>query len=150
MTVTNEERRRVALELREAGKSHDEFDGDMIGRSIYVYLTLIKIACDPRLGMKKGIFDSLADLIEPTPKCSEPTPKCDASATHTDASATVDCDALLALAEGLDNKANDLIRDVKYSRFQGMGPRMDKARQDAFEWRCIARLIRKALGGRWQ
>lgn len=140
MAVTDKERRRVASELREAGKSHDEFDGDMIGRSIYVYLTLIKIACDPRLRMKKGIFDSLADLIEPdtaAPKCSEPTPKCD-------------LDALLALAEGLDNKAANIIRSAQHARFSGLGPRMGKALHDASEWRCIARLIRKALGGRWQ
>lgn len=97
MAVTDKERRRVASELREAGKSHDEFDGDMIGRSIYVYLTLIKIACDPRLRMKKGVFDSLADLIEPdttAPKCSEATPKCDR-------------DALLALADELETDGVD-------------------------------------------
>ncbi len=94
MTVTNEERRRVALELREAGKSHDEFDGDMIGRSIYVYLTLIKIACDPKLRMKKGIFDSLADLIEPTPKCSEAAPKMHRLSVHVDGRSVLELDAV--------------------------------------------------------
>lgn len=132
--VTNDERRRVAASLRKlnftiAGASKRD-SWDTVRRAIGTY--------DERPFAGCVTFARLADLIDPDER------------QFRDATKTVDRDALLALAEGLENKANDLIRDVKYSRFQGMGPRMDKARQDAFEWRCIARLIRKALGGRWQ
>lgn len=33
---------------------------------MYVYFELIRIACSPKLGSEKGVFESLADLIDPT------------------------------------------------------------------------------------
>lgn len=62
--------------------------------------------------------DAAAEDPELAPKCSEATPKCDRK-------------ALLALAEGLDFKADRTI---------------SAAQHDAYEWRCIARRIREALG----
>lgn len=59
---------------------------------------------------------------------------------------TCDRDALLALTEGLDCKADDIIRVAKHAQFSGLGPRMGEAKREAYEWRCIARCIRKALG----
>lgn len=62
--------------------------------------------------------DAAAENPVLAPKCSEATPKCDRK-------------ALLALAEGLDFKADRAISAAKH---------------DAYEWRCIARRIREALG----
>ena len=57
-----------------------------------------------------------------------------------------DRDALLELAEGLDCKADDIIRAAKHAQFSGFGPSMGEAKHDAYEWRFIARRIREALG----
>lgn len=58
----------------------------------------------------------------------------------------VDRDALLALATGLDSKADDIIRAAQHARFYKPGPTMGEAKPEASEWRCIARCIREALG----
>lgn len=58
----------------------------------------------------------------------------------------VDRDALLALAEELDKDADNIISAARNARFTGGRPRMGEAKHDAYEWRCIARLIREALG----
>lgn len=55
-------------------------------------------------------------------------------------------DALIELAEGLECKADDIIRAAKHAQFSGFGPRMGEAKHDAYEWRCIAHRIREALG----
>ena len=77
-------------------------------------------------------YARLADLIEPTPTSSDKAPTCDR-------------DALLALASGLEADADRIIRAARNARFGG-GPRMGEAKHDAYEWRSIARCIRKALG----
>lgn len=58
----------------------------------------------------------------------------------------VDRDALLALAKGLDSKADDIIRAAQHARFSKLGPTMGEAKHESHEWRCIARRIREALG----
>lgn len=55
-------------------------------------------------------------------------------------------DALLALAKGLDSKADDIIRAAQHARFSKLGPTMGEAKHEACEWRGIARRIREALG----
>lgn len=57
-----------------------------------------------------------------------------------------DVEALLELAEGLDCKADDIIRAANHAQFSGLGPSMGEAKHDAYEWRCIARCIREACG----
>lgn len=66
----------------------------------------------------------LADLIEPS----------------------CDRDALLALADGLDKDADNIISAARDARFTGCGPRIGEAEHDAYEWRCIANRIRESLG----
>ena len=58
----------------------------------------------------------------------------------------IDRDALIELAEGLECKADDIIRAAKHAQFSGFGPSMGEAEHDAYEWRCIAHRIREALG----
>ena len=58
----------------------------------------------------------------------------------------VDRDALLALADGLDNDADNIISAARDARFTGGRPRMGEAKHDAYGWRCIANRIREALG----
>ena len=58
----------------------------------------------------------------------------------------VDRNALLALADGIEYRANELIKAAQHARFSGLGPTMERAKHDAYEWRCIARRIREALG----
>lgn len=57
-----------------------------------------------------------------------------------------DVDALLALADGLDKDADDIISAARNARFTGSGPRMEEAKHDAYDWRQIASLVREALG----
>lgn len=57
-----------------------------------------------------------------------------------------DVDALLALAGELDKDAVNIISAARNAQFTGGGPTMEEAKHDAYEWRCIARIIRKALG----
>ena len=59
---------------------------------------------------------------------------------------SVDVDALLALADELDKDADGIIGAARNAQFTGSGPRMEEAKHDAYEWRQIARRIRKALG----
>lgn len=59
--------------------------------------------------------------------------------------AGIDVDALLALASGLEADADRIIRAARNARFGG-GPRMGEAKRDAYEWRSIARQIRRACG----
>ena len=58
----------------------------------------------------------------------------------------VDREALLAVAEGLEFRADELIRAAQHARFSGLGPTMDRAKHDASELRGIARRIREACG----
>lgn len=58
----------------------------------------------------------------------------------------VNYDALLELADELDKDADNIISAARDARFTGGRPRMGEAEHDAYEWRCIARRIREALG----
>ena len=58
---------------------------------------------------------------------------------------SVDVDALLELADGLEKDADNIISAARNVRFTGGGPRMGEAKHDAYEWRSIARRIREAL-----
>lgn len=81
--VTNEERREVARRLREVQANvipGTKTEAHPIAGRI------IGVACGYDLPDFQGLLGRLADLIEPTPKCSEPTPK-------------VDRDALLEVAD---------------------------------------------------
>ena len=114
--ATDDDRQEVARRLRETGEK--------LGRSTLLWHHIAK-----SLGVRtatdgKTACGMLADLIEPS----------------------CDRDALLALAEGLDCKADDIIRAAKRAQFSGLGPSMGEAKHDAHEWRSIARRIREALG----
>ena len=58
----------------------------------------------------------------------------------------VDRDALMALANELDDNAGLIIRVARHTQFTGCVPTMKEAKHDAGEWRLIARRIREALG----
>lgn len=53
---------------------------------------------------------------------------------------------LLALADKLDKDAEDIVSSAKNAQFTGSGPKMDEAKHEAYQWSCIARRIREALG----
>ena len=96
----------------------------------------------------------LADLIEP----SEPKVRCVAEVKvdgerleQLARDAAVELtgiyrDALLALADGLENNADNIMRAAQHAKFFKTGPTMEEAKHDAYEWRCIARRIREACG----
>ena len=92
---TDEERQEVARKLR-AGAEY--LPNDMYSDDLE--LELAKTVCRYDTPSVDVLFNRLADLIEPTPKCSEPTPKCNR-------------DALLALADEMDSASEDglLVRD---------------------------------------
>ena len=58
----------------------------------------------------------------------------------------VDRDALMTLADELDENAELIICAARNARLTGCGPTMEEAKHDAGEWRYIARRIREALG----
>ena len=115
--VTDDERRRVAAALRRAS-----------GPSMAVLANVLCVGSD-------CAFHRLADLIDPG----------DMSHGCRD---TVACDreALLALADGLEYRADELIRAAQHARFSGLGPTTERAKHDAYELRIIARRIREACG----
>ena len=80
------------------------------------------------------VSNLVADLIEP------------AQDHFADSGKKVDREALLELASGLEADADRIIRAAKDAQFSGFGPSMGEAKHDAYEWRCIARRIREALG----
>lgn len=63
-----------------------------------------------------------------------------------DARPPIDRDALLELADELDEKASRILGVSRSARFSGYGPSMSEAKHDAYEWRCMAARIREALG----
>ena len=111
------------------------------------------------------VSNLVADLIEP----SEPEGTCgncknfikdrfmpcaaahgyteaDVSACEDFIPLSCDRDALLELADELDENAEIIIRVARNPRLTGCGPTMEEARHDAHEWRQIACRIREALG----
>ena len=59
---------------------------------------------------------------------------------------SVDREALLRLSEGLEKDADRIIDAARGAKIAGQGPRMEAAKRDAYEWRSIARQIRRACG----
>lgn len=107
------------------------------------------------LGLKPGMLmdaetrrrlsDHIADLIEPPLQCQHYHSDRHYCSVHEDMTA-VDRESLLALAEGLECRADELIRAAHHARFSGLGPTMDRAKHDASELRGIARRIREVCG----
>ena len=138
--ATDDERRRVAAALRKTrvftleGRQED---GSVVGWQVALMSDLSKaVGIDDSIGF--DTFARLADLIDPdtttdTTKTPGATTKCDR-------------EALLALAEGLEFRADKLIRAAQHARFSELGPTMDRAKHDASELRVIARRIREACG----
>ena len=59
---------------------------------------------------------------------------------------SVDREALLRLSEGLEKDADRIMDAARGAKIAGQGPRMEAAKRDAYEWRSIARKIRRACG----
>lgn len=87
--VTDDERRRVAAELREMSDWDDEVDCTDFGKRVVNLLWRVR-GCD---GTEGAFYAALADLIEPTPTSSDTAPTCDR-------------EALLALAEEMEEFGN--------------------------------------------
>lgn len=147
---TDDERREVARRMRESA-GNGEVLRDVFLEEILAGDTGLWFAEDIEIDT---LLYHLADLIEP----SEPKVRCVAEVKVdgerleklvNDAAVEVtgiDRDALLALAKGLDSKADDIIRAAQHARFSKLGPTMGEAKHEACEWRGIARRIREALG----
>lgn len=58
----------------------------------------------------------------------------------------VDRESLLRLSEGLEKDADRIMDAARAAKIAGQGPRMEAAKLDAYEWRSIARQIRRACG----
>lgn len=158
---TDTERREVARRLR------GPFD--VIGQGRYVSLNGtvfgMQLLANSENELRAGVR-RLADLIDPGEpegvcgecshfNASERFLPCDAfhGLTIADVSACEDFEprkfdraALLVLADELDKDADNIISAARDARFTGGRPRMGEAEHDAYEWRCIARRIREALG----
>ena len=152
--ATDDERRRVAAALREYASFDCEDEGEeecLVDCADWGERVLNLLGCGDTEG---ECYAALADLIEP----SEPKIKCVAEvkvdgerleelAHDTVVEVTsIDRDALLELADGLDKDADNIISAARDARFTGGRPRMGEAEHDAYEWRCIALRIREALG----
>ncbi|MBM6756731.1 hypothetical protein H6A18_09475 [Collinsella tanakaei] len=87
--------------------------------------------------------DRLADLIEPPTQCPYYHSDRHRCSAYDD---VVDREALLALADELDENAELIIRAARNARLTGCRPTMEEAKHDAGEWRYTARRIREALG----
>ena len=134
--ISDNERREVARRLRETGEK--------LGRSTLLWYHIAK-----SLGVRtatdgKTACGMLADLIEPPLQC--PYYRSDRHYCSIHDVPAIDRDALIEMAEGLECKADDIIRAAKHAQFSGFGPSMGEAEHDAYEWRCIAHRIREALG----
>lgn len=134
--ITDDERREVARRLRELGKV--VYDPE----NTYELLA-DALGVDDFEGTDE-LFNRLADLIDPPRQCPYYDSGRHWCSIH-DVPA-IDRDALIELAEGLECKADDIIRAAKHAQFSGFGPSMGEAEHDAYEWRCIAHRIREALG----
>ena len=140
-TISTDERREVARRLRHAWVNVP--DRDPVRHHLRVLCAIYEA-----VGVSDGesdaidLFDRLADLIEPSGHECVPG-KCPLNVRHDNDS--IDRDALLALASGLEADADRILRAARNARFGG-GPRVGEAKHDAYEWRSIARRIRKACG----
>lgn len=77
MMVTDEQRKQVATELRSVGHLLDDRKESLVDHALSVYSSLIYILCNPSLEAGDGVFDAMANLIEPVQSSSEPTSKRD-------------------------------------------------------------------------
>lgn len=135
MMTTDEERHEVARRLR----SLDDSELQVYDMTYFAIQRAVGGGVD-QYPDGRELADRLADLIEP--KTSEQTNPRDSSLS----ASLCDRDALLAMAKGLDSKADDIIRAAQHARFSKLGPTMGEAKHEACEWRGIARRIREALG----
>lgn len=62
---TCEDRRRVAVVLRRYGRLIDGVEESVSEHATRVYFALSAILCDPRLDAGHGVFEAMANLIEP-------------------------------------------------------------------------------------
>lgn len=147
--VTDDERREVAVRLRELPtdmyevKERLELEGvytEYADQADYFLLHLALFGCLPADFMHpydfKELHDRLADLIEPS----------------------CDRDALLALADAMDEEVDRLGDAAQRALLPGGGPMMgriaasrreetaDGAERDACKWRAAARIVRLACG----
>lgn len=90
MNITNEERRRVASELRKAERH----------MGVYAFAKHVALAVDPENETETwgAVCSRLADLIEPSEEHSD------------DAGKTCDRDALLSIAAKLESDAGDMVK----------------------------------------
>lgn len=132
--ATDDERREVAERLRSANEHSCSPDCELC----YALDGSYECTGNGCAGCRRDAFDRLADLIDPG--CDDGRYE----GVHT--ARPVDRGALLALAEGLECRADELIRAAQHARFSGLGPTMDRAKHDASELRGIARRIREAFG----
>ena len=137
--ATDDERREVARSLREIPDSMT-YSADRIGKTVLEMFSPNGVFH----GNGRKAFNRLADLIDPPRQCPYYDSGRHWCSIH-DVPA-IDRDALIELAEGLECKADDIIRAAKHAQFSGFGPSMGEAEHDAYEWRCIAHRIREALG----
>ena len=143
--VTDTERREVAEKLRAS------IPGDgVMRRGDKGWSLLYRTIFGHYMGHQSAgrtyseVAGRLADLIEPPAQC--PYYHSDRHHCSIHDVPAIDRDALIELAEGLECKADDIIRAAKHAQFSGLGPSMGEAEHDAYEWRCIAHRIREALG----
>lgn len=135
--TTDSERREVARRLREMGEE--------LGSSVLLWYYIAKILGVRTATDGKTACDMLADLIESPLQCPHYHSDIHYCSIREDIQ-PIDRDALLALAGELDKDAVNIISAARNAQFTGGGPRMEEAKHEAYERRCIARSIRKACG----
>ena len=106
------------------------------------------------VGIKAGALHEHTELSEYyCARCGYPVTdhdsycrECGGAFQRSFATEPCDRDALLELADELDENAELIIRVARNTQFTGCGPTMEEAKHVAYEWRSIARRIREALG----
>lgn len=136
--ITDDERREIA------GKLRSMKDYETAG---VIVRTLLGLEPGELMNdvVRRRMSDRVADLVEPTPSCEF----WDAEGRECYCVRTVrpvDRGTLLALADGLDKDADNIISAARNAQFTGGRPRMGEAKNEAYKWRSIARRIREALG----
>ena len=154
--VTDDERRRVARRLRDKKAECEERGYPWMCDDL-----ILALGYDHDYEAGDEIFDRLADLIEPVRDMLYVTYS--RSTCGPDGRAymvkvrhrtrgwerdfySVDREALLRLSEGLEKDADRIMDAARGAKIAGQGPRMEAAKRDAYEWRSIARQIRRACG----
>lgn len=153
---TDDERRRVAEMLRELDIVTDIAGWKWIRGNLFGLNIMAKTEDAVRSGLNR-----LADLIEPVrdmlyvtysrSTCGPDGRAYMVKVRHRDKGwerdfYAVDREALLRLSEGLEKDADRIMDAARGAKIAGQGPRMEAAKRDAYEWRSIARQIRRACG----